>query len=380
MAWLRLLLLCLFVSGSALADDAPVDVDPLALATRLLADGYADRAVRVLDEVDLEADASLDQSRYYTLRGIAYLQSGLPEAAIEAFQAAVALPETDALVYLQLAQALVNTARFEEALQALDDAGEAAQRIPGGFLLRARAAWRADRRPEAWVALVQGQRRFPDEPEFARQRVFLLIDLGLYQQALAEGRGSVLQDPEDDATYLAIAEALRNAGQLDRAIELLEEARLRFPVSVDVYKLLGRCYLDHDLPRTGGELLAIAGELDPALFASAAEAFRRAGELQRALYLNSRVPDPVEKVRQRLGLYAEAGSWPKVTSLADRLERLGLLDEDPVAYAMAYAWYQLGEVGEAKRYLRRIQDPKWFQDATTLRQAMAECSAGWGCP
>jgi hypothetical protein len=69
-----------------------------------------------------------------------------------------------------------------------------------------------------------------------------------------------------------------------------------------------------------------------------------------------------------------------VTSLADRLERLGLLDEDPVAYAMAYAWYQLGEVGEAERYLRRIQDPKWFQDATTLRQAMAECSAGWGCP
>lgn len=377
MLWLFVALLW---SMPAMAQDVDA-VDPLALATRLLADGYPDRAVRVLDEVDVDAvDEAFNLGRFYTLRGLAYIRSGLPEAAIADFRSALTQEGVDPLVNLQLAQALITTGDFEGAMGAVDASGEAGARLPGSFLLKGRAAWQAGKLDEAWVAFVQGQSRFPEEVEFGRQRVFLLIEMGLYQRALVEGRDLVKTTPDDPKTYLVIAEALRNVGQVRKATALLEEARLRFPAEADVYTLLGRCYLELDLPRTGGAVFMIAGELDPTLFAAAAEAYRRAGELSRALYLNSRVPDSVEKARQRLGLYAETGDWSRMTGLSDRLDRLGLLDEDPVAYALAYAWYQLGEVEISEQYLSKISDPRWFQDATTLRQAMAECSAGWGCP
>ena len=103
--------------------------------------------------------------------------------------------------------------------------------------------------------------------------------------------------------------------------------------------------------------------------------------LERALYLNAWVPDADRKAKQRLGLYLEAGDWPRAVALEDRLDRLGLLDDDALRYAMAYGWFQLGVVDKAEDWLEGISDPRWFKDATTLREAMAECQAdGWGCP
>lgn len=384
----RLLLLLLLVSAPSTAARKPAapaeapadDVDPLALAARLIGDGYWDRAARVLSEVDPDTAEDLDRARFFTLRGLVRSREGLYEQAVEDYRAALVEEGVDPLVNLQLAQALIRTDRPQQALDALDAAGEGGAALSGTWLLRVQAHRALDDVDGAWVALMRGEARFPDELEFPRQRVFLLVQEGLYQTAVLEGRDLLERRPDDPTGWLAIAEALRNAGEVRETIVLLEEARMRFPTNVDVATLLARTYLQADAPMAAGQVLQVAAEQDPTLFAAASEAWRQAGDLDRSLYLNGRVVDPAEKAKQRLGIHLEQQDWARAAALEERLERLGLLrDEDALKYALAYAWFQLGELERAQARLRGITDPRWFKDATALREAMQGCEGGWGC-
>lgn len=347
------------------------DVDRVALAAVLISDGYWDRAARVLEEVDPD-DKHLDRARFYTLRGLVRLQQDLPDQAAVDFEAALEEEGCDPLVYLQLARARQKTGETDGALAALDAGGELIGRVRGTWLLRAELHRQREEPKEAWVALAQGEARFPDDAEFSRQKVFLLVRMGLYLAALESGRELLARDPDDVAGWLALAEALRNAGRSDEAIELLEEARLRFPADPRVATLLARVWLQDGHPHAAGEVLRAAAEIDPTLFNAVAESFRQAGEPARALYFNSRVPDAAAKARQRLGLYISLQDWARAVALEDRIERLGLGEDDGLRYALAYAWMQLGELDASERWLSGIADPRVFKDATKLREIIAE--------
>lgn len=362
------------------AESVGDDVDRVALSARLIADGYWDRAARVLAEVD-ETDEALDRSRFLTLRGLVRAREGLHEQAIADFRGALEVPGADPRVALQLAQSLLATDRPEEALAAVDRAGSRGEAVVGSWLLRARAEAAFERPEHAWVALQRAAARFPDHDEVARQRVFLLVSLGLYQAALDEGRALLARHPDDPAGWLALAESLRQAGDRPRATALLEEARLRFPLHSRVHVLLAKVWLERDNPRAAERVLAVAAELDPSLWTLAAECARRAGELRRALDHNARVTDATDKARQRLGLVVEAEQWGQAVALQPRLERLGLLEEDGLRYALSYAWFRLGELDRAETLLTGLSDPRWFRDGTALRDAMQQCrDRGWGCP
>lgn len=367
-------------SASAWAQaSADEEVDRVALAARLIADGYWDRASGVLSEVDPDGE-DVARSRFFTLRGLVFSHDGLHEQAIVDFRAALAEEDADPLVNLQLAQSLLTVDAPDEALAAIDDAGEVGDALMGSWLLRARAYQALDDLDGAWVALTRGEARFPDALPFPRQKVFLLVQTGLYQAALEHGRALLARTPDDPAAWLAISEALRNAERREEAILLLEEARLRFPLSADVATQLARLYLQTDRPTAAGDILRVAAEIDGKLFAATAESYRQAGKLDRALYYNGRVPDPVEKAKQRLGLYIEAGDWARATALEERLSRLGLLADDGLRYALAYAWFQLGDLARAEDFLKGITDPRVFRDATVLREAMQACAdGGMGC-
>ncbi len=363
----RVILTCALVAmlRPAVAEE-PQDVEPVELAALLVSDGHWDRAERVLADVN-EKDRSLDRARFYTLRGLVRMHGGLYAQAIADFRQALQEKGVDPLVHLQLAQALLQTQDPQGAVDAIAASGDAG---------RALAAPR-----EAWAALADGEARFPAELDFGRQKIALLISLGLYQEAVTQGRAWLALQPTDRGAWLGLAESLRNAGEAREAIELLEQARMRFPDSVDVSTLLGRLYLQSGHPAIAADILGVAAELKPALFAAAAEAARQADKLDRALYFNGRVPDPVEKARQRLGLYLEKSDWARALALEERLDRLSLSKDDGVRYAMAYSAYQLGDVDRAERHLQGIADPKVFREATALREAMSACDgAAGGCP
>lgn len=354
------------------------EVEPLPLASLLLSDGYAERAEQVLLGVDLE-EKDLDLARYYTLMGLVHSQLGRYAQAAAAWEEALSKEGVDPIVRLQIAQAYLQNNEPEKAVQTLTEVEPELDALKATWLVRVRAQWVSADHEGAWISLARAEERFPEDLEFSRQRVMLLVDMGLYHQALEQGR-QVLAKGGAAEDWLSLGEALRGAGELGDAVLLLEEGRLRYPLNVSLSTALARVYLESGRPLAAGEVLAIAGEQDGELLLTAAECFRQAGELDRALYLNGRVADPQEKAKQRLGLYIEQQDWSRAVALGGRLERLSLTEDDAVAYALAYAWFRMGDTDRATSFLTDIEDPRWFRDATTLREAIQKCQQdGWGC-
>ncbi len=362
-------LLWLSVALAAPRADGP-DVDRLAIASRLVQDGYWDRAAAVLAEV--EAPKKSEEARFYTLKGMVALNLGQHGEAVDALQSAVAAG-AEPLVHVYLAQARMGLGQPAEALQALDRAGEAAAGLAGAWQLRARARRELGDPDAAYAALLAGRERFPDHRGLAEDQLGLLVDLGLTRQAVDLGTETLARIDAPEVAWVALGDRMRRAGALDDALAWLEEARLRFPESVDARVALGSACLEAELPLCCGEMLAEAAAFDIRYASEAAECFRRAGDLDRALYLNGTVADDVVKVRQRLGLLLERGAFDQAAALDPRLSRLGLLDEEEqVTYALAYAHFQNRSFARAEALLRTLSDPNLFRQATALREAMAK--------
>ncbi len=353
--------------------------EQLDSAAMLLADGEPARAEAVLGRVDLSVPG-LDLPRFHRIRGIAKLQQRAWAAAAADLALAVADPAGDAFLYVLLAQAHLENRDPTAARAALGRAGEAGDRLAGTWLLRARIADALEDPAGAWQALVEGQRRFPDDVDFINHQVAMLVRLGLYQEAMSRGRVLLERDDAGPDEVLILAEALRRAGEHESAALILEEGRLRHPGHDQLTVSLGFAYLAADMPLAAGELLLRASDADAAVALDAAEAFRRAGQLERALYCNSLVPDPAAKARQRLGLLMEAQDHERAVALQPRLDRLGLLDDDALAYALAWSWFQLDDFDNSERLLRTLEDPTFFEYANQLRTEMQACAAvAGGC-
>ena len=367
-----LLALWLVLTGPAFAQDE--DVDPVALAALLISDGHWNRAAVTLAGVDTQAK-DLDLVRYHALVGLVALHDERWTEAVTAFEASIAAGQADPMVYVQLAQARLGAGDPQGALDAANQSGEVGEVIAGVWLLKARANKELGNLDAAYALLLEGQRRFPEANEVGLHQVLLLTELGLFQEAMERGRtylGNIGDDPE---AWVLVAEAIRKGGDADGAITLMEEARVRFPTEVDVLVQLAGTWVERDNPLACGVLLQEASELDGAYAVESAECYRRAGEIHRALYMNSMVADPTEKARQRLGLLLEAQRFDHALSLEYRLRRLGLHEDDKTAYALAYARFQLGDYDEADAWLDRISDPGLFQHATQLRSIMEGCRA-----
>jgi tetratricopeptide (TPR) repeat protein len=383
MALRNALCLLLLIGGLAFAGPrrraAPAD-DRVALAGMLVREGDWTRADAVLDAIDPKAPG-VDVARYWSLVGLVALHDQRHAEAAAAFQSALAVAtEGRELIELNLARARMATADFDGAIAALDRAGAVGQSLPGAALLRAEAEERRGRPDAAWAALEDGAQRFPDQAELRRQQVFLLVRLGLFREARARGEALLARPDVSSRDAIAIAEALRQGGETAEALTILEAALLRAADEGPLLVQAARVALADGQPRNAARFLLRAAEAEPALYVEAAEAYRRAGDLEAALRTNGRVADPVAKARQRLGLLLESEDWSGALALEERLARLGLAGNDDIAYGLAFASFQQGQLAQAEAFLKGIADPEVFAKATALREAMAACAAAEGCP
>lgn len=356
------------------------DVDRLSLAALLMKDRHYQRAATVLEEIDESSD-DLNRRRFYTLRGLVRLELSENSAAAEDLRRATEAGESRPIVWVYLAQALYRAERYQAAVRAIESSGETGAQMPGLLLLKYQAHRNLDQAGAAWETLAQGAERFPENSKFQRQQVFLLIELGLYRRA-AELGGDFLSSQEaarDD--YLAIGSALRRSGQLQAALSFLESARLRFPGDAELTQELAAAYKDRGDLAVAADLLEAAGRNKRELLADAAELHRRAGNLVRALYLNTLILDPAKKLKQRLAILLELNRYGMAATMDDDLRRTGLIpQEQQLLYAMAYAHFRLGDFETTEKLLTEITDSEIFRQATSLRKAMADCGdATWRC-
>ena len=374
--------LCL-AGGAALARDAErpqptsqvdeEEPDHVALAAMLVRDRHYDRAERVLSQVDLDAP-NVDLETYYTLRGLLLLKRSDYATAVAAFEDAIAHGQHDDSVFVYLAQCHYGLKDWERTVQSIENAQEEAHKYPDLFMMRAESEIELGRRGHAWSALSEGARRFPNVHGFARQQTFLLIDMGLFQEATERGMAYLDAVEPRAQDYVALAVAFGAGGQNDRATELLELARLRFPDDPLVLRHLSRRHLEAARPLAAADLLARGVELDAELARESAELFKNAGAFERALYMNARQPDQRAKLEQRVAILLDQGRFEEVATLDARLERVGALEDQRVLYALAYAKFKAGALDEVEPYLKRIRDPELFEHATGLRRVIAVCS------
>lgn len=368
-----LLLLCALPAGAAKAPE----VDHLALAAVLLRDGHPERAARVLDEVDPEAEG-LDRARYFTLRGVIALRGQDFRAALDALDAALAAGATDPALHLFRARSAYALDDCEAALAALAQAGSAtADGGPDVFVIPAECHWRAGRPALALGALDAGEAAYPAHRGFARTRIQRLVELGLFQAAVEAGRAFVAGGEAAIEDHLFVSEALLRAGEPAEARALLEEARLVFGDDERILVQLGHAWLGADHPITGARMFERAALYDPAYSRDAAEIYREQGLFARALAQNGRLFEQPAKLRQRLALLLDMERFEAAAALEPRLSRLGLLGADEeLRYALAYARFRLGDFDGAEQQLRRLRGGAMFERAGQLRKAMADCRAG----
>jgi hypothetical protein len=358
------------------AEDGP---DYLEIAAVLASDGDYEKAEIEFAKVDA-AEPKLDRVKYHTLAGLIALNRQRPEDAARAFEAAIAAGQTEPTVYLYLAQAQFGLERYADVLLTLDKAGAVLDTLPAVHLMRAQAHWLLRNHQQAFATLAEGARRFPDHTQFLRREVFFLMELGLFQEAAERGQLYLALAEGKEEDYVAIGHALRRARQYQAALSFLEAARLQFPTSENVIKVLAATWLEYGHPLAAGELMYRAARSNPALKPEAAELFRRAKLYARALAVNAEILDQRVKLKQRLGILLELGRFAEVRGMEEALTRTRLLEEESVRYALAYALYQEGEFERAEFHLARLTQPELFRKATELRRSMQECAEErWKC-
>jgi len=206
-----------------------------------------------------------------------------------------------------------------------------------------------------------------------------MVDQGLYQEVVELGRRYLegAKSPED---FLALGDALRKSGQLRQAAELAEQGRLHFPDNRELTMLLAHIQVDQQRPLAAAMLIEEVAREHPEFTVEAAELYRRASRHTRALMLNARVLDQKAKLKQRLSILIEMGSYESVAAMAPSLSRLSLLEDESVRYALAYGYFKTGDFAAAEQHLRRLSSSQMFERANQLRRAMESCKErGWEC-
>jgi len=370
----------LLVTAPALnAEDDVEDADFLELAALMLRDGNLERALLALDQVDLE-DEETDQLRYYTLRGMAHLRRNEYELSAGALERAVDTGQAQSVVFVYLAQAYFSLERYRDVLTALDRAGPELDRVASIYHMRAQCHWLLEEPAMALAVLDQASGVFTEDPGFQRRKVFFLMDLGLFQEAAAQGAVYLERSEGKLEDYVALGNAMRASGQLDEAAHLLELAKLRFPTDTSVKKVLANTYMDRNELNAAADLVLEASLFDPVLVSEAAELYRRAGRPQRALMLNGQVQNQETKLKQRLALFLETRQFAQAASMDDELRRVGLIGDEDIRYALAYAFFKTGDFAAAELQLQQLTRPDLFRKAAELRSAMQDCAEDtWQC-
>lgn len=354
-------------------------VNYLALAGLLIQDKSYDKAANVLAKINI-ADNALDKPRFYTLRGLTNLNTELYEEAVEDFNLAILSGQKEKFIHLYLAQAYFYLHQYQLAITELDRSEELATENPATYLMRSQAYWEMGQHEDAWAALDQGQIKFKGNGVFARQKVFMLMELGLYQQAIETGNHYLQTFKAAALDYVAIGSSLLKAGKINDALKFLEKASLLFPENEKSRLALAHAYVSKKKLNVAADIMQAVAVKNDQYVTDASELYRRSGRNHKALSLAMYASDQKNKLKQRLAIYLQAGLIDNIKAMEDDLYRSGLLDNDDVIYAMAYALFRSGRFELAEDYLRKIKKGDTFKKAMSLRKAMTDCQVSrWKC-
>ncbi|MDD2399372.1 MAG: tetratricopeptide repeat protein [Sulfurovum sp.] len=392
-------------------------VNHMEIAAMMYYDGKYDKALEELMQAK-DSHMDIEWNKYYAMRGLIFLKEEKYQESIHEFLEAIKAlqkkvytppsedkPKKEVLfsvfskdkkadkpvikkpifdpeklrkdqieeIHIYLSQVYYKAGQYINAVQALDAAGDKGQGNASLFTLRAECYWKADQKGSALEALNRGTLLFPDDVTLLKQKFYYFGELKLYQAAIKAAKAYMKKIPAKAEEYIILAQMLAGGGESKEAIKILEEAKLKFPSSANVYILLGHYYNQNDMPYTTADLFEKGSYCDPKYTKEAAEMYRRNGLLAHALYLNSKMTDKIEKTKQKVAIYVSRGEFEMIIGLRDALDRYGLLNDDNIRYALAYSYYMAKDYESAEAHLKKIQDDELFSKATVIRKNIEKC-------
>jgi len=373
-------ILYLCCSGVAWSvDGKPQQVDHIELAAVMLKDGHHDRALLALQHVDLD-NKKTDVARFYTLQGLAYMGLNDLDAAKDSLQQAVKSGQKDPAIFIYLAKTYFGLKAYQATLDAIAKAGSLVNKDAALLSLKAESYWHLKDTEAAINTLNDGQHVFPADFRFIKRKVFYFVELGLYQEAVRLGREYLHRSKAAASDYVALGNALRLTREYQEALNILEIARLQFPQDETVAKLLAHTYLDQGKLNSAAFILEQAALINPRLQAEAAEIYRRAGRFHKALTLNESISDQKIKLKQRLSILLALKQFERAANMESSLYRTGLLEDEDVRYALAYALFSTRRFPEAAKHLDHLKNAELFRKGTELRRLMEVCKTEpWQC-
>ncbi len=276
-------------------------------------------------------------------------------------------------LYLYLSQSYYKMKDYKNTVVSLDNAGERGKNKAALYTLRAECYWKLKDYSNAINALSIGSAKFPEDTRLLKQKFYYYADLKLYQAAMEASKAYMSQAGSGVSEYIALAQMLIGANEINQAIVLLEETKLKYPKDATVGILLGHMYLKKDMKNSTALLFEASANYDKKYLKDAIEMNRRAQRLPHAIYLNSQNTDKVDQVKQEVAISLDRGEYKKVIGLKDALERYKLLDDENMRYALAYAYYMAGDYNKAEEHLKRITDSELFSKATLIRKNIEKC-------
>lgn len=353
--------------------------DFLGMAAMLLKDGHYQRALMALQSVDITAEDA-DLIRFYTLQGLAYLSLDDLSAAKHSLQQSVEKGQADKMIWIYLAQTYYGLKEYRKTVESVNKAGIKADEYPGMFEMQAQSNWHLKEYAAAISVLNSAQEKFPKDHRFLRRKVFYLLELGLYQNAAEAGKQYLQRSKASVKEYIAIGNALRLSRQFPEALRILEIANLQFSSDAMVAKVLAHTYMDQGQLNTAAQIFEQAALYNPELTAEAGEIYRRAGRLYRALSLNAGIRDIKVKLKQRLALLLALKRYEAAANMNSALYRTGLLKKESIRYALAYAYFNIGQYDKSINQLKYLKEPELFKKGVELRKVITECQESlWEC-
>ncbi|MEA1953694.1 MAG: hypothetical protein U9O24_04830 [Campylobacterota bacterium] len=409
----------LIIINTALMAQKPKEqrINHIEIATILFYDGKYNKALEELQRAK-DSHVEIDWMKYYSMRGIIFLKEEKYTKSIHALNRALAatrkrvykapvevkekrevlfsLFSTEKKVqkpknstpafepeklrkekleelYIYLSQAYYRKGAYINAVEALDAAGKRGRDSASLFTLRAECYWKVSQKSSAIEALNRGSRLFPKDATLLKQKFYYFAELKLYQASIKAAKAYMKKVPANAQEYISLAQMLMGAGESIEAIKILEEAKMLFPTSAKVHILLGHYYNQKDMPYTTAHLFEQGSYYDSKYLKEAAEMYRRAGALSHALYLNSMMRDNAEKTKQKVAIFVNRGEFEKIIGLKDALDRYGLLKDDNMRYALAYAYYVVKDYDKSEIHLKKIEDDALFSKATVIRKNIEKC-------
>jgi tetratricopeptide (TPR) repeat protein len=371
----------LFVSELSAKKKEEAKVDHMALATLMIQDANYQRARLSLDEVDKSVE-NFDFKYYFTLRGMVSMKLNEYKTAIEELNQAIDYGQNDKSVFLYLIEANYKLKNYSGTIEAIQKAGEFGKDNAQLFTIKAESYWKLKNPNSALNAIAEGYKLFPENHNFLKQKFFYLVNLHLYQSAIETASYFLDKSTPTADTILAMASSLKNAGDYDRAIQLLEEGQLMYPANPKLSALLSHLYIKIDRSYTSATIMERASVFERKYKADSSEIYRRAGAFSQALYLNSQILDRQEKLKQRLSIYLQFSHFDKAVAMEGSMKRSGLLKKnEDIRYALAYALYMTGDFISCERHLKKLQRGDLFAKAVELRKNIQKCQEDkWSCP